>query len=125
MAERPDVADGPDVAELTVCGRAVDMPVAGSAFPGGHRPLAGFFRAAQLPASAEVGAATPFVCTDGAVTVEVEVVELVELVEAIDEDEFCRWAVLRGPGVNILLTSSEFITPKPLPLEVHPMRVLG
>ena len=89
MAERPDDADGPDVAEFTVCGRAVDMPVAGSAFPGGQRPLAGFFRAAQLPASAAVGT-TPFVCTEGAVTVDVEAVELVELVEAIDEDEFCR-----------------------------------
>lgn len=124
MAERPDVADGPDVAEFTVCGRAVDMPVAGSAFPGGQSPLAGFFLAAQLPASAAVGV-TPFVCTDGAVTVDVDVVELVELVDAMDEEEFCRWAVFRGPGVNILLTSSEFITPKPLPLEVHPKRVLG
>lgn len=45
--------------------------------------------------------------------------------EEMDEDEFCRWAVFRGPGVNILLTSSEFIAPKPLPLLVHPMRVLG
>ena len=50
-------ADGPEVAELTVCGRAVDIPVAGSALPGGQRPLVGFFRAAQLPASAAVGVA--------------------------------------------------------------------
>lgn len=54
----------------------------------------------------------------------VDAVEFVELVDAIDEEEFCRWAVLRGPVVvNILLTSSEFIAPKPLPLEVHPMRL--
>ena len=122
IAERPDVAEGPDVAALTVCGLAVEIPVAGSAFPGGHRPLVGFFLAAQLPASVDTGAA-PLVCADDAVIVEA--VEFVELVEAIEEDEFCRWAVLRGPGVNILLTSSEFIAPKPLPLEVHPMRVLG
>ena len=98
------------------------MPVAGSDFPGGHRPLAGFLRAAQLPASVGVDPA-PFVCTGDAVTVEA--LEAVEEVEAIEEDEFCRWAVLRGPGENILLTSSEFIAPKPLPLEVHPIRVLG
>lgn len=115
-------ADGPDVAVLTGCGRAVDMPVAGSALPGGQSPLAGFFRCAQLPASTGVVTA-PLVCGAGAVMVEVE--ELVELVEAIDEEEFCRWTVLRGPGVNILLTSSELIAPKPLPLEVHPIRVLG
>ena len=55
-----------------------------------------------------------------------EAEEPVELVDAMEEDEFCRWAVLRGPGVNILLTSSESIAPKPLPLlDVHPMRVLG
>lgn len=115
-------ADGPEVAVLTVCGRAVDIPVAGSALPGGQSPRAGFLRCAQLPESTGVGA-TPLVCAAGAVIVEVE--EFVELVEAIDEEEFCRWTVLRGPGVNILLTSSELIAPKPLPLEVHPMRVLG
>ena len=60
MAERPDDAEGPDVAEFTVCGRAVEIPVAGSALPGGHRPRVGFFRAAQLPASAVAGTA-PFV----------------------------------------------------------------
>jgi hypothetical protein len=52
-------------------------------------------------------------------------VEDVELVDEIDEEEFWRWTLLRGPGVNILETSSEFIAPKPLPLEVHPIRVLG
>lgn len=87
MAARPDVAVGPEVAELTVCGRAVEIPVAGSAFPGGQRPFDGLFRVAQLPASAAVDAA-PLVCTDVAVTVEVE--EPVELVEAMEEEEFCR-----------------------------------
>ena len=57
MADRPDVADGPEVAEFTVCGRAVDMPVAGSAFPGGQKPLVGFFRAAHLDSSVDAGAA--------------------------------------------------------------------
>ena len=123
-AEMAVDADGPDVAVLTVCGRAVDMPVAGSALPGGQSPRAGFFRCAQLAESTGVAAA-PLVCAAGAVMVEVEVEELVELVEAIDDEEFCRWTVFRGAGVNILLTSSELIAPKPLLLEVHPMRVLG
>ena len=122
MADKPDVAEGPEVAELTGCGRAVEMPVAGSALPDGKRFFEGLFRVAQLPASAAVPVA-PFVCTGVAVIVEVE--EPVELAEAIEEEEFCRGTVLRGPEVNILLTSSEFIAPKPLPLEVHPMRVLG
>lgn len=122
IADSPDVAEGPEVAELTVCGRAVEIPVAGSALPGGQSPFEGLFRAAQLPASTTLEVA-PLVCTEVAVMVEVE--EPVELVEAMEEEEFCRWAVLRGPEVNILLTSSEFIAPKPLPLEVHPKRVLG
>ena len=123
MADRPDVAVGPEVAELTVCGRAVEIPVAGSAFPGGHRPFDGLFRVAQLPASAAAVAVAPLLCTDVAVIVEVEEPE--ELAEAMEEAEFCRCTVLRGPEVNILLTSSGFIAPKPLPLEVHPMRLLG
>lgn len=85
------------------------MPVAGSAFPGGQSPLVGFFRAAQLPASDD-DALVPFVCAELAETVEVE-----ELVEAMEDEEFCRWTDFRGPAVNILLTSSEFIAPKPLP----------
>jgi len=118
MAEE---AVGPDVAELTACGRVVVMPVEGSALPCGHIPLAGFFRAAQLPASAAAAAAAalPLFCTDGAVIVAVE------LVEAMEDDEFCRWTVLRGAEVNILPTSSGFITPKPLPLDVHPSLVFG
>ena len=82
-----DDADGPDVAELTVCGRAVESPVAASAFPGGHRPLVIFFRAAQLPVSGPA-VAVPFVCTDEAEVVELE--DAVELVDAIEEEEFCR-----------------------------------
>ena len=87
MADRPDVANGPDVAEFTVCGRAVDMPVAGSALPGGQNPRVGFLRAPHLDSSVVVGAA-PLVCTDEVVIVDA--VEFVELVEAIDEAEFCR-----------------------------------
>jgi len=123
-AEIAVAAVGPDVAVLTVCGRAVEMPVAASALLAGHKPRAGFFLCAQLPASTGVDTALVF-CTTGAVMVAVEVEELVELLEAIEEEEFCRDTVFRGPGVNILLTSSELIAPKPLPLEVHPMRVLG
>lgn len=65
------------------------MPVAGSALPGGQpRPLAGFFRCAQLPPSAGAEATAPFVWAGGAVMVDVD--EAVELVEAMDEAEFCR-----------------------------------
>lgn len=119
------VAEGPDIGVLTVCGRAVDMPVAGSALLAGQSPRVGFFLCAQLAESPGVETG-PLVCTGGAVIVEVEVDEPVEVFEAIDEEEFCRWTVLRGPGVNILLTSSELIAPKlPVPLELHPRRVLG
>lgn len=100
------------------------MPVAASALPGGHSPLVGFFRNAQLPVSGVGVAVFPFVvaCTGGATTVAVEVEEALD---ASEDEEFCRWTVFRGPGENILLTSSGFMAPKPLPLEVHPMRVLG
>lgn len=111
-----DDAVGPDVAELTVCGRAVDIPVAGSALPVGHMPRVGFFRAAQLPASV-FPFAVPLACT-----VAVEVVEFcdeAELFELMEEDEFCRGRVFRCPGANILRTSSSLMPPKPAPLEVH------
>lgn len=115
-----DDAVGPDVAVLTACGRAVVIPVAASALPGGHMPRGvGFFLATQLPAS-EGGALVPLVCADDA-----EMVDVDEAFEAMDEEEFCRWMDLRGPGANILPTSSEFIAPKPLPSELHPSRVLG
>lgn len=116
------MADGPEVAEFIVCGRAVEIPVAGSALPVGQRPLVGFFLDAQLTASF-AAAVAPLVCT--AVAVAVDVVDDAELVDASDEEEFCRVAVLRGPGANILVTSSGFIAVKPLALDVHPKRVLG
>lgn len=125
-AEMADDAVGPDVAELTGCGLAVDMPVAGSALPGGQSPRVGFFRAAQLFASVPGACTAPFVwgCCDGCDGADMVLVE--DAVEARDEDEFWRWAVLRGPGVNILLTScSDMVAPKPLPLVVHPILVLG
>lgn len=77
-----DEAVAPDVAELTGCGRAVDMPVAGSALPGGHKPREGFFLAAQLVESAEVCPA-PLAWVDVAEMVDVE-----DAVEAMDELEF-------------------------------------
>jgi len=83
-ADIAEDAVGPDVAELTACGRAVDIPVAGSALPGGHSPRVGFFRVAQLPASDEF-ALVPFVCVEDA-----EIVEVEELVEAMEDEEFCR-----------------------------------
>lgn len=115
-AEMAEDAVGPDVAEFTVCGRAVEMPVAGSAFPAGHIPLVGFFRAAQLPASV-VAFAAPLACT---VAVEaVEFCEDAELLELMEEEEFCRGRVFRCPGTNILRTSSSLIPPNPAPLGAH------
>lgn len=119
MAEE---AVGPVVAELMACGRAVLMPVAGSALPGGHNPRDDFFLAAQLPASDDVALAPLAAPAEGAVTVDVDAEELVE---ARDEEEFCRCTVLRGPVLNILLPSLSFMAPKPLPLELQPRRVLG
>ena len=97
-------------------------PVAGSALPGGQSPRLGFFREAQPPDSAADTPVplVPFVCAEDA-----DMVDVVELLEAMEEEEFWRWTDLRGPGANILLTSSEFMAEKPLPLELHPMRVLG
>ena len=105
-AEMAEDAVAPEVAELTACGLAVVIPVAGSAFPGGQSPLVGFFRTAQLPDSPDV-MLVPFVCAEDAEMVDVE-----EFVEASDEDEFCRWAVLR-PEANIFVPSSLFMAARP------------
>lgn len=108
-----DEAVVPDVAELTVCGLAVDMPVAGSAFPGGHNPRVGFFRAAQLLvvellSAGGCTAPLPLVlaCVEFADMVEVD-----DAADAIDELEFCRWTVFRA-GVNIS-EPDPFIPPNP------------
>jgi hypothetical protein len=87
----------------------VDIPVAGSAFPGGHNPLVGFFLVAQLLGSVG-GWTAPLVC---GVDAE-EMVDVEDAADAMDEDEFCRWAVLRtAAGVNML---PEFISPESKPL---------
>lgn len=52
----------------------------------------------------------------------------VDVVDEMDDAEFCRWTVLRGGAVLniILLTSSEFMVPKPVvPLALHPSLVFG
>ena len=98
----------PEVAELTACGLAVVMPFTGSALPGGQSPLVGFFRTAQLPDSPDV-MLVPLVCAEDADMVDVD-----EFVEAMDEEEFCRWTVLRGPEANILVPSSLFMAARPL-----------
>jgi len=82
MAEE---AVGPDVEELTGCGRAVERPVEGSAFPEAESqsPRLGFLRAAQLADSVGGCTGPPLACVD-----EAEMVEADEAVEAIDEVEF-------------------------------------
>ena len=114
-ADIADEAVGPEVAKLTGCGRAVEIPVAASALLGGHNPLVGFLRVAQLPASTGAGP-IPFVCGAGAgaVIVAVEDAELVEEIDERDDDEFCRWAVFRGPGWNIILVTSSELYPSRL-----------
>jgi len=107
-ADIAEDAEAPDVAELTACGLAVDIPVAGSALPGGQSPRVGFFRTAQLPDSPEV-TLVPLVCAE-----EAEMVDVDELLDANEEDEFCRCAVLRGPEANILVPSSLFMAARPL-----------
>lgn len=106
MAEE---AVAPDVAELTVCGRAVEIPVAGSALPGGHNPRVGFFLAAQLLAVvlSAAGCTAPFPLLLGWVELA-DIVEVEEAFEAIDELEFCRWTVLRSISVP-----DPFIPPNP------------
>ena len=99
----------PGVVELTVCGRAVVRPVAGSALLGGHSARVGFLRAAQLAPSAG-GWTAPFAC---AADDDVEIVDVEDVDEAMEEAEFCRWTTLRGPEASILPTSSEFMPPKP------------
>lgn len=91
--------------EFTACGRAVLRPVAGSAFPGGHSPRAGFFLAAQAAGSPFDDTLVLLDCIDDADIVDVE-----EAVDAMEEEEFCRETGFRGPdAANILLTSSASI----------------
>jgi hypothetical protein len=96
-----DAAEGPDVAEFTDCGRAVEIPAIGSDFDGCHIPRVVRFREPQSPFTAPF---TPFVlgaadCVD---TVDVEDVD--DAREFSEEDEFERCAVLRG--MSILSTSA-------------------
>ena len=120
MADSPDAADCPEDAVDTACGRAVEIPAVGSDFPAGHMPLLGFFRVAQL---SDEGAVILLVCDADAETVELDEAE-----ELMEEDELVRCAVFRGPGMNILLMSSELILANPFcpPLiEFHPGREGG
>lgn len=116
----------PDDVEVTVCGCAVLSPATGSTFPGGHKPLVGFLRTAQLPASAGpifVGAVTevPFVPADDAA----DMVDVDELVDAREEAEFWRTSCFRGPpDANIILLSSSSFIPEyafPFAPLLHPI----
>ena len=86
-----DAADWPDDGVESGCGRAVDIPDTGSAFDGGQRPLAGFFRGPHPPCSPFAATASPFVwAAAGAVHV------FDEDEDATEEDELVRWALFRG-----------------------------
>lgn len=59
------------------------------------------------------------------IAVDADAVEEADESEPIEDDELVRWALLRGPGANILPTSSWLTLPKPFWLaltELHPMR---
>lgn len=97
-------------------------PAVGSAFPGGHMPLVGFFLVVQF-AESEEAVELPFDCVE-----EAEMVEFEDAEECSEELELVRCAFLRGPGMNIRLMSSELIVPAlfcgPLTL-FHPVREGG
>jgi len=100
-----DAAEGPDVAEFTDCGRAVDMPAIGSDLDGCQIPRVVRFRAPQSPFVAPL---TPFVfgaidCAD-----TVDVLDVDDAREFSDEDEFERGAVLRDMS---MLSALMVLTP--------------
>lgn len=86
------VAEGPWLGEVRDWGRVFAIPTTGSVLVAGHNPLVGFFRAAQVEASAGGAAATPLVCEDEAV----ETVVVDEACDDSDEDELERCALFRG-----------------------------
>lgn len=99
--------------EVTGCGRTVDIPATGSAFPGGHSPRVGFFRVAQMLVS-DTGCTAPFAVVDVA-----DIVEVDDAVEAMLELEFWRDRLLVGlafPNISEL---------KGLLLGVHPSFVVA
>lgn len=81
------------------CGRAGVIPETGSALDEGQRPLAGFFLDAHPPSSPFAREGPPLTWELVAVIVGVPDDE-----DVMVEDEFERWALLRG--MNILETSS-------------------
>lgn len=112
-----DAAEEPGPADAMDCGRAVEIPEMGSVLDAGHSTLGAFFRAAHVDPSPTGEGPTPFVCED-----DVDKVELVEACEERDEDEFVRWALLRGMNI---LKSSVLMGAAPLgtPLAaLHPCR---
>jgi hypothetical protein len=86
-----DVAEGPELADATDCGRALVMPETGSVLVVGHSPLGAFLRAAQVDPSAAGAGTTPFDCDDAA-----DAVELDDACEERDDDELERCAGFRG-----------------------------
>lgn len=98
------------------CSLVVVVPATGSALPAGHGPdFCAFLRAAvfapqrlKSPPDADGDMGTPLVCGAEDVTVAVDDPEDVE---AIEEEEFARWALLRG--MNMRVTSSAFIAAIP------------
>lgn len=105
-ADIADVAEVPDVAELTDCGRAVEIPAIGSDLEGCHiPPRVVRFRDPQSPPPFTTPF-TPFVfgAVDAEETVDVLEVEEFDASEFNDEDEFERCAGLRG--INMRSTSA-------------------
>lgn len=113
MAEAADVPEG---AALTGCKRAEEMPETASAFADeGQSPRAPFRRVEPM---------SPFVAVPVDCVEEMEALEAVEDCEERDEDEFERWALLRGATKMRPATSSELMVTGPgpgQPLRVSPL----
>jgi hypothetical protein len=108
-AEMADAAEGPEVAEFTDCGRAVEMPAIGSDFEGCHIPRAVLFREPQSPPF--TAPFTPFVFGAADCVDMVDEVDVDEASEFSEEEELERCAGLRG--MSILETSSALIVLRP------------
>jgi hypothetical protein len=117
-----DAAEAPDEVEAMDCGRAVDSPAIGSALEAGHmlRPVRRF--EFQSPWTAPFA---PLLWPDAADMVEFE--EAVEESELNEDEEFDRWACLRGRSIRDTSSADIVLMLKPLlPLgPLHPVRLLS
>jgi hypothetical protein len=121
-AEMDDAADAPEEADAMDCGRAVERPAMGSALEAGHMLRAVRRFEFQSPCTAPLA---PLLWPDAADMVEFE--EAVDERELSEEDEFVRWACLRGRSMRDTSSADIVLMLKPLLLlgPLHPVRLLS